>query len=151
MPGGAFGIPAPCQVTPAILVPIKQDADFLHLARIVLYTQLPGYCSVRTKADAARHYSAWSRRGCPDFEERVSFDGREFIDARCLATAAQSNRRLPNAYLKTATSTDWSQTQCARLYVRDNLFDLDRPLDEGCAGFAKMLAQTPAVWKAKGK
>ena len=89
--------------------------------------------------------------GCPDFEERVSFDGCEFIDARCLATAAQSNRRLPNAYLKTATSTDWSQTQCARLYVRDNLFDLDRPLDEGRAGFAKRLAQTPAVWKAKGK
>jgi len=81
----------------------------------------------------------------------VSFDGCEFIDARCLATAAQSNRRLPNAYLKTATSTDWSQTQCARLYVRDNLFDLDRPLDEGRAGFAKRLAQTPAVWKAKGE
>jgi hypothetical protein len=81
----------------------------------------------------------------------VSFDGCEFIDARCLATTAQSSERLPNACLKTATSTDWSQTQCARLYVRDNLFDLDRPLDEGRAGFAKRLAQTPAVWKAKGK
>jgi len=41
---------------------MKQVADFLHLGGFVLYTQLPGYCAVRTKAGAARHYSAWSRR-----------------------------------------------------------------------------------------
>jgi hypothetical protein len=35
--------------------------DFLHLAGFVLYRQLPGDCSVRINADAARHHSAWWR------------------------------------------------------------------------------------------
>jgi hypothetical protein len=30
--------------------------DFLHLAGFLLYRQLPGDCSVRINADAAKHY-----------------------------------------------------------------------------------------------
>jgi hypothetical protein len=122
------------------LVPIKQHTDFLHLARFVVYTQLPGYCIVRTQADAARHYSAWSRRvflRCPDFEERVSFDGCEFIERNLPGDHGTAQPALPNACLKPATSTGWSRTPCARLYVRDNLFD--RPLDQRRAEFEKRL------------
>jgi hypothetical protein len=67
----------------------------------------------------------------------VSFDGCEFIERNLPGEHGTAQPALPNACLKAATSTGWSQTPCARLYVRDNL--LDRPPDERRAEFANRL------------
>jgi hypothetical protein len=92
---------SPLLSNPAILVPIKWDADFFWHALCSTH----GYRGIalsgpRSTPPGIIQLGRAGLFGCPDFEERVSLTVASSLNAYCLATTAQSNRRLPNACLK---------------------------------------------------
>jgi hypothetical protein len=137
-PGGPASLPNPPAQKPFHTVPIY----YINLGTICADRQLPGDCTVRVNADAAKHHSAW--RHCafqwPILKMRVPYFGQYPIKALRDHHPDDEGRARGNARL-TATR------EAALNYARSRNFGFFGAGSASCSNDRSLTRLVSIVWR----